>query len=316
MHTKIQKFNAVLATGIITLSVGSLLVSTISAQAAFNTSASRYEDSLSTENKEAVYNYNYENTSADDAPGYFELSFEKLTGADVKDLIEVKSITEIAPIDYETKKAADDAKTTEYKISDAVYTDNGQLKIRISPQSECKVRPEGGCTDGIIPAAKPARISIKIALKDKAVTDPSLLFGTGRIYFPNGYDVNALGWKINANKADEAKVEVPKIEDKPIDTAILDANQAIKQDIAPKTESTPVTSNQNPALNAAQPVAPTVASNITSLATDSGNMSEVNSNKASSANQNIVLIAVGIIGALILAGLAIFFVNKNQKTKK
>lgn len=315
MNKNNYKIKQTLALGIATIGLTGLILNPLNTQAAFNASASRYEDSLTATKKEAVYNYNYENTSADEAPGYFELTFEKLIGADPKDLIEVKSIVETTPIDFETKKVADDAKTVEFKVSDAVYTDKGQLKVRISPQSECKVRPEGGCADGMIPAAKPSRITVTVAMKDSAPKESSMIFGTGRIFFPNGYDINALGWKINVNEADESKVTVPEIKDEIVD------QQAIIDNSALKTQSTTENTVSNPVSD--QKTEPKVESTALNSNTQQANTQELSAknteNKTNSTESpsNVAIISVlGGLGAVVVAAVTFFMLKSSKKSHK
>jgi hypothetical protein len=321
MHKNNNKIKSVLAFATLALGVSTIaLSSSLAVNAEYKPDLNRYEDALSSTSKEAVYNYNYENTSADAAPGYFELSLEKLSGAKPSDLIEIKSITETSPIDYATKKPAADAKTTEFKVSDAVYKDGDTLKIRISPQSECKVRTEGGCDQGSIPAAVPAKISIKIALKDGAPTDPSVIFGSGRIYFPNGYDVNQIGWKINVGQADETKVTIPTIKDEPVDTAALDTNATLAQtgskDSTP-TDSPATTDENRPAdLQVGKETVMPKTDQVKTPAANTQTMALDQDSKKPEVNNNLIFVVSAIVGIAILAGAGLFFLNKQNQAKK
>jgi len=297
-----------------TLTLGIALVAlagSTAVQAEYKPELNRYDHLLSVASPEAIYNYNYENTSADTAPSYFELSLENLSGSKVADLIEIKSITETTPIDFETKKPAEGAKTTEFKVSDAVYSEGNVLKIRISPQSECKVRPEGGCADGMVPAAVPARISIKVALKANASTASAVLFGSGRLYFPSGFDANQISWKINIGQADESGVVLPTIKEETLDMAALESNQAIA--VSQNTDATIGATTKMPA--------DLEVGKIETMNTPALNSQNIKSDQAvenTALNNDLVLIVGGIAGVGILAGAALFALNihkKNAKTK-
>jgi len=317
MYKNTHSFKKTLSLSAISLTLAAAVFSGIlPVSAEYKTDLNRYEDNLTAQAPEATYNYNYENTSDAEAPGYFELSLEKLAGLSVKDVLEVKSITEITPIDYITKQATSDSKITEFKVSDAVYDDNGTLKIRVSPQSECKKRDEGGCADGMIPAAKPSKITVKIALKADAAKTPTVIFGSGRIFFPNGFDINQIGWKINANGADESSVTVPVIKDETVDPATLTTNSAITNQ--------PTTSNQIADQATTDPVAkPTedkkndvVKNETTPLAANSQSLSANQAQPATSSDNTIVVAVLTITGIAVMIGVGLFLLSRQNKAKK
>jgi hypothetical protein len=300
------------------------LISALPVSAEYKPDLKRNEDNLSLANSEAVYNYNYENTSPDAAPGYFELSLEKLTGSDPSTLLEVKSITETTPFNLETKKAGPDAKTTEFKISDAVYTENGSLKIRLSPQSECVKRAEGGCANGLIPSSSPSRISIKVGLKTGASLDPSVIYGNGRIYFPEGFDINQIGWKINVGGADEAKVQIPAIKEDKVNPEELATNATLLAQQENPTKSDAVsasnTGSTNPN-NQTSTQAPTQAPTQTPAPktqepAKSVDLAQQTDQKSAENKNNTTPIIFGGLGILILAGLGSYMLLKHKKSKK
>jgi len=180
--------------------VGLLLISsTTPVQAAYNAGATRYEDSLNNPHQQAVYTYNYENTAPDAAPGYFEIPLENIgSGAGTTDqYIEVTSITDTFPVDAVTFAPTASAQTITTDPAKAVYVAAGVLKVRVSPQTNCVMQAGGGCTMNNIPAAVPGKLTIKLSLKTSSPVTPTLLDGGGKIYFPNGYDINPIGWRIN-----------------------------------------------------------------------------------------------------------------------
>ena len=321
MNKNNNKIKSALAFTTLAFGVSTLLFSSsLLVNAEYKSDLNRYEDALSLTNKEAVYNYNYENTSSEAAPGYFELSLEKLSGVKPSDLIEVKSITETVPIDYSTKKAASDAKTIEFKVSDAVFNDGDTLKIRISPQSDCKVRPEGGCAQGSIPAGIPAKISIKIALKADAPATASVIFGSGRIYFPNGYDVNQIGWKINVGQADESKVNIPTIKDEIVDSAALEANAVLTQagsKSSTVTDSADKSVQNRPAdLEIGKDAVKQQNTETKTPAANIQNMTSDQETKKAEVNNNLIFVVSGIAGIAALVGAGLFFLSKQRKVKK
>jgi hypothetical protein len=171
----------------------------IPANAAYDAANNRYNDSLNNPHQEAVYVYNYENTAPDAAPGYFQIPLGAITGANPDALLEVTSITDTFPVDATTYVPASNAQTITTNPASAVFVASGVMNIKLSPQIACVAASGGGCTSGNIPAAVPGKITIKMSLKTSAPTTPSILDGQGKIYFPNGFDINSIGWRINAS---------------------------------------------------------------------------------------------------------------------
>lgn len=310
MHKNNNKFKSIIVLSILAFGVSALsLSSSTFVQAEYKADIGRYDDVLSAAAPEAIYNYSYENTSSSTAPGYFELSLEKLAGSKASDLLEVKSITETSPIDYSTKKPAEGAKTTEFKVSDAVYNDGDTLKIRISPQSECKVRPEGGCADGMIPAATPAKISIKVALKANAPTSGSVFYGSGRLFFPSGFDANQISWKINVGNADESAVTLPTNKENAPDIATLETNQAL---IKSQTATTTTPAVLEIGKNEVSKSASLNAQNVEA----SPNSSKTTVEKPTVENNNLLYGAGAAISIALIAGIALYVLNMRKKASK
>ncbi len=310
MHKNNNKFKSIIVLSILAFGVSALsLSSSTFVQAEYKADIGRYDDVLSAAAPEAIYNYSYENTSSSTAPGYFELSLEKLAGSEASDLLEVKSITETSPIDYATKKPAEGAKTTEFNVSDAVYNDGDTLKIRISPQSECKVRPEGGCADGMIPAATPAKISIKVALKANAPTSGSVLYGSGRLFFPSGFDANQISWKINVGNADESAVTLPTNKENAPDIAALETNQAL---IKSQTATTTTPAALEIGKNEVSKSASLNAQNVEA----SPNSSKTTVEKPTVENNNLLYGAGAVISIALIAGIALYVLNMRKKASK
>lgn len=314
MYKNTHNFKKVLSLSAVSLTLAAATFSGIlPVSAEYKADLNRYEDSLTAQTPEATFNYNYENTSDSDAPGYFELSLEKLAGLNAKDLLEVKSITETTPIDYTTKQATSDSKTTEFNVADAVYDDNGTLKVRVSPQSECKKRPEGGCADGMIPASRPSKITVKVALKVDAAKTPTVIFGSGRIFFPNGYDVNQIGWKINANGADESGVIVPVIKDEAIDPALLAANTALTNPAAVTTSNQPADSIP---LNGTSAISGVTKISEMETAANSQSLTSTPLQTTNSSSNTIVVAVLAITGIAVLIGAGLYFLSRQNKAKK
>ena len=187
-----------------------------------------------------------------------------------------------------------------------MYDDNGTLKIRVSPQSECKKRDIGGCADGMIPAAKPSKITVKVALKVDAAKTPTVIFGSGRIFFPNGFDINQIGWKINANGADESGVSVPVIKDEMVDAATLSTNNAIS------SQSTPTTLNQVEA----QADAVKNETTSTPVAANSQALSSTQAQTDDSRNNTIIGAVLAITSIAVLLGAGLYFLSRQNKAKK
>jgi hypothetical protein len=184
--------------GLVAMVAGLALTSAIPTNAAYNAGANRYDDTLNNPHQEATYIYNYENTAPDAAPGYFEIPLSSITGAATDSLLEVTSITDTFPVDATTYVPVTGAQTITTNPASATYVTAGTKYIRISPQIAC-VASATGCTSGNIPAAVPGKITIKLAIRTSAPVTPSIVDGQGKIYFPNGFDMNAIGWRLNVN---------------------------------------------------------------------------------------------------------------------
>lgn len=196
--------------GLVTMISGLTLISVMPANAAYNAGASRYDDTLTSPHQEATYVYNYENTSDADAPGYFEIPLSSITGAAADSLLEVTSITDTFPVNETTYVPTAGAQTIITNPARATYVNAGTMYIRISPQIAC-VASATGCTTGNIPAAVPGKITIKMAIKTSAPITPSIVDGQGKIDFPNGFPMNAIGWRLNVNYTKTNNVLDPSV---------------------------------------------------------------------------------------------------------
>jgi len=186
------------------------LISLIASFFTISTSARvvRQENEI-TKGETAVFEYRF-NVTTESALGYFELSIESLTGGNISDLIEITSIEETYPINMDTKKAEKGATTNSFDVDQAVYTKDGKYFVRVSPHNDCESREAGGCATKEIPAEIPSRVRVSV----KSLVDTeSVLFGSGRIFFPNGVDVTPRSWKVNINEASEEGIEIPTVED-------------------------------------------------------------------------------------------------------
>ncbi len=213
--------------------VGSFLIFGygISVLGAYNAGASRYEDTLTSPHQEATYFYKYENTSPDAAPGYFEMNLESILTADPQAQIQINSVTDSYPVDSTTfADISGTTQTTTYNVSQVSFVDTSTspdvIKIRFVPQKPCTVlstavaadanimrvaQPANSCAVGdntttlaepnkFIPAATPGRIAIKVSLKTTAQTGTQILdTPVANIFFPNGFNINAIGWRITTN---------------------------------------------------------------------------------------------------------------------
>jgi uncharacterized repeat protein (TIGR01451 family) len=169
------------------------------AQAAFNSTTNRYEDTLSDTNTVSNFSYRVVNTSPNAANGYFLLNLEDLTSAqNVSDLVEFTSITQTFPVDFTTGEPSANATTITENIADPTFSTGSTLNIKLLPGSNCVTELNSGCKAGLIPANVPIQISVNLKMK-ASVTESHVLNGTGKVFFPNGFDVNAIGWKINLN---------------------------------------------------------------------------------------------------------------------
>ena len=169
----------------------------VTTNAAYDAPNNRYNDSLNSPHQEAVYVYNYENTAPDAAPGYFQIPLGAITGANPDALLEVTSITDTFPVDATTYVPLANAQTITTNPASAVFVTNGVMNIRLSPQIPCVASAGSGCTSGNIPAGVPGKITIRMSIRTSAPTTPSILDGQGKIFFPNGFDMNAIGWRLN-----------------------------------------------------------------------------------------------------------------------
>jgi len=168
----------------------------IKSEANYNKDKARHEYSLKS-GEIATYKYSYINTAPEAAQGYFELTLEDVLGKAVTDSIEVVSIKETFPVDIANNfKPREGANVIETAASSAAYADGNNLKIRLSPQSNCATRPEGGCSDSQIPADVASSIEINLKVKSDTQT---VIAGQGKVYFPNGFDINPIGLLINTN---------------------------------------------------------------------------------------------------------------------
>jgi hypothetical protein len=165
----------------------------------------------------------------------------------------------------------------------------------------------------MIPAAKPSKISVKIALKADAPSTPTVIFGSGRIFFPNGFDINQIGWKINVNSADESTVTVPEIKDELIDTAALTANTAISN------QSTQTTANQSLDQNAMDKTEnPTEMAKTeqTPVAANTQNLSSAQVESDKTSGNTIIIAVLAITGLAVLLGAGLFYISRQSKEKK
>lgn len=200
-----------------------------SVQGAF--SSGRYNDALNNPHQEAVYEYKYENTSDAAAPGYYEIALEALANPPLnpQDQIQINSITSAYPLDATTFAPIVGTVTDTYVVSQASFVDTSVtpniLRIRFVPQKPCTVRttavaadpllsrvaqPVGSCAvpdttstvadaNYLIPQAVPGKITIKASLKTTSPVTPSTIDASlGNIFFPNGFPINAIGWRISA----------------------------------------------------------------------------------------------------------------------
>jgi len=169
------------------------------AQAAYNAGANRYDDSLTALGQTATYTYNYENTSSEAAPGYFEIALSDILGGAPGDVVTINSITDTFPVDGTTFVPLSGATTITTTPANATYFVGTDMKVRVSPQSTCVPQSGSGCTQADIPALIPGKLVLQMQIKSTAATNTSIIDGQGKIYFPNGFDMNAIGWRVNVN---------------------------------------------------------------------------------------------------------------------
>ena len=199
--------------------------------AAYNSGSSRYEDTLTSPHQEATYFYKYENTSPDAAPGYFEMAIETVLTANPQDQIQINSISDSYPVDATTyADISGVTQTTNYLVTQASFVDTSVspsvIRIRFVPQKPCTVvttaitadtnisrlaQPVNSCAvadrtttlsepEKFIPASVPGRIAIKASLKTTAAIGTQILDApTANIIFPNGFNINSIGWRITTN---------------------------------------------------------------------------------------------------------------------
>jgi len=169
------------------------------AKASFNATARRFEDTIDSTNTNAKYSYVFENTSPDAANGYFELKMEALSLTNIKDIVDVVSIKQTFPVNASTGELTNVTPTVINEVvSDASFISGQFLNVRISPGTQCVRITTGGCDTKIIPAAVPMRIDIELKRKPN-LTSNYVLDGQGKVYFPNGFDANQIGWRIKVN---------------------------------------------------------------------------------------------------------------------
>jgi len=200
---------------------------------AYNSGSSRYEDTLTSPHQEATYFYKYENTAPDAAPGYFEMSMESILTANPQDQIQINSVTDSYPVDGTTfADISGTTQTTTYTVTQVSFVDTSVtpnvMKIRFVPQKPCTVvttavaadvnllrvaQPVNSCAVGdntttasepnkFIPASVPGRIAIKASLKTTAAVGSQILdTPIANIFFPNGFNINVIGWRVTTNYA-------------------------------------------------------------------------------------------------------------------
>jgi len=167
---------------------------------AYNTTTNRYEDAFTNPHQEGVYSYYYENTAPDVAPGYFLMQIEGVSAINPQDQIQINSITDTFPVDAVTKVPLAGATTINYTVADATFVSANVINIKLSPQNACVPVANAGCQQANIPNAVPGRLTIKTSLKTSAtVGNQTMQTISANIFFPNGYDVNPVNWRITSN---------------------------------------------------------------------------------------------------------------------
>jgi len=201
MLSRIQTLTrTVVVTSVCALAMATAFIPSVNAQVV-------RQDDVLTQGQTAVFEYGF-NVTTDAAPGYFALELESLTGQDITDLISITAVEEVYPVDMTTRQPEEGATTNNYDVDQATYTEDGRYFVRIAPHNECQARAEGGCLTGEIPSEIPTMIRVTV---EATSAEEAVVFGIGRVFFPDGIDVTPRSWKINTNNASEEGVDIPAV---------------------------------------------------------------------------------------------------------